>query len=191
MIWLAVGLLAALSLSAYAQEPTADEPSITNSAPQSAVKRDMFVSLKVVKEFFPAITHYKAETNSTALGSPIATRMVNYTSDDSSSKVSLSVDEYENANDAMQAYQQAAEKAQRSEFTPIALSNVGQEVFGNTVTQNGESQIAIVALDGALIVGTRLTGYESTTENIAKLASLAREEVGQARAHAGKSRRRR
>jgi hypothetical protein len=190
MRWLAIGLLAALTLSAYAQEPASDDSSITNSTSQSAVKRDMFVSLKVVKEYFPAVTRYRAEANSTALGSPIATRAVNYLSEDSASMVTLSVDEYQTPTDAQSAYQQAVQKFQRSESSPIALSNVGQEVFGSTVTENSQTHIEIVALDGALIVGTKLAGYESTTENIAKLASLARDEVAQARAHAGKLRRR-
>jgi hypothetical protein len=186
MRWLVLGMVATLSFCAYAQEVTSDEPSITNSTSQSAVKRDMFISLKAVKQYFPAVTRYRADTNPGALGSPIGTRAVNFTSDDSASKVTLSVDEYENPGDAQSAYEQAAQKAQRSEVSPIALSNVGQEVFANTITESGETHIEIVALDGALIVGTKLSGYDSTTENIAKLASVAREEVAQARSHVGK-----
>jgi len=192
MKWLVVGLLTALSLSAYAQEPASDEASVASSTSQSTLKRDMFVSLKVVKQFFPTVIRYHAEeANPGVLGKPAGTRAVTYTSDDSALKVILSVDEYESPGEAQSVYQQATQTSQRSDFIPIALSNVGQEVFGNAFTQNSETHIEIVALDGSLIVGTKLTGDEATTENIAKLASLAREEVAQARSHVAKLHRRR
>ena len=58
-----------------------------------------------------------------------------------------------------------------------ALSeNLGQNAFVGTVTQGGETHIGLGSLDGVLIVGTTLAGYDSTPENIAKLISLTREQ---------------
>ena len=48
--------------------------------------------------------------------------------------------------------------------------------FVGTVTQGGETHIGPGALDGVLIVGATLAGYDSTPENIAKLISLTREQ---------------
>ena len=46
----------------------------------------------------------------------------------------------------------------------------------NRITQGDESHIGLGALQGALIVGVTLVGYDPMAANIAKLVSLAREE---------------
>jgi hypothetical protein len=143
----------------------------------------MFVSLSVVKEFFPGISRYTFATRSTAFGKPVATRLADYTSGDGSQKVSLTVDQYVNPGEALVAYQEAAQKSQADESNPIAISNVGQQVFAYTAAQAKGAHVSITALDGPLIVGATLTGYEATTDNIAKLGDLTRKQVAQASAH--------
>jgi hypothetical protein len=50
------------------------------------------------------------------------------------------------------------------------------------VTQDEETHIGLGALHGTLIVGATLAGYEPTSDNIAKLLSLTREEEAAAKA---------
>lgn len=50
------------------------------------------------------------------------------------------------------------------------------------MTQDEETHIGLGALHGTLIVGATLAGYEPTSDNIAKLLSLTREEEAAAKA---------
>ena len=78
-------------------------------------------------EFFPEVTK-EASTgqNSTAVGNPKTTRSVIYANDDSSKKVTISVDQYENTTDASAAYEQAVEKSKIPGFKPVSVPNLGQ-----------------------------------------------------------------
>jgi len=114
--------------------------------------------------------------------------MVIFSTKDGSKKVTLSVAEYGNPSDASSAYQQAVQKSQLPEFNPIAVSNVGQQVFAGTVAQGAETQVGLTALNGTLIVGATLAGFDATTENMGKLAELARKEVSEAKTHAPRKR---
>ncbi|HUI84608.1 MAG TPA: hypothetical protein VL240_10310 [Candidatus Binatia bacterium] len=182
----------ALFLNAYAQDQAPTEPGdSTSSTSDSGLPRNVFVPPKVVKEFFPDITgHYSTDADSNAVGKPTATEMATYGTRDGSRRVILSVDDYASPGDALSAYQVAVQKSQVPEFNPIALANVGQQVLAGIVTRGSETRVVIRVLDGSLIVGATLAGYEATTDNIAKLTELARQEVSQARSHV-RSRRRR
>ncbi len=190
LAWLAAIIIGALCLSAYGQdEPVTEPSSSTSSTSDFTLPRKMFVSLGVVKQFFPAVTRqYSPDSNSTAVGKPQATRMVIFSTNDGSKRVTLSVADYDNPGDASSAYQQAAQKSQLPEFNPIAVSNVGQQVFAGTVAQGTQTQVSLTALDGTLIVGATLAGFDATTENIGKLAELARKEVSEAKTHARRRR---
>jgi hypothetical protein len=61
-------------------------------------------------------------------------------------------------------------------FKPVPSENLGQNAFVGTVTQGGETHVGLGALQGMLIVGATLAGYDPTRENTAKLISLTREE---------------
>jgi hypothetical protein len=96
---------------------------------------------------------------------------------DSSKKVTITVDQYPTASDALSAYQEAVAKSKTVPgFKPVPAENLGQNSFVGTVTQGGETHIGLGALHGMLIVGATLAGYDPTSRNTAKLISLAREE---------------
>ncbi len=201
MAWFAVVLVAALTTGAYAQdEPATDSTAGGTSSPKSAkntssaseptLRRDMLVPLATVKEFFPEVSRESFEVDSAALDTPTGTRIANYASKDGSKKVILSVDQYRNPGEAQSAYQEANQKSQTAESNPIAISNIGQQVFAYTMSQGTDTRAIIISLDGILIVRATLSGYDATTDNIAKLADLTRKEVDQAHAHVSARRRR-
>ena len=176
-------LAVALSVPAFGQEqPTNDANGA--SASDTTLSRNMLVSVKVVKEFFPAIARLEgSEENRSAVGQPAASRTAVYTTKDAAKKVILSVGQYANLGDALTAYQETVKTIQVPELTPIALSNVGQDVFAGIVSEGNDTRVTINTLDGDLLVGATLTGFEATTANIAKLADLTRRELAQAKSH--------
>jgi len=184
--WLAVGLVV-FSLAASAQdEPATEAGTATSSAISKsdfALPRNMFVSLKVVREFFPEpIRQQNAAESSAPLGKALAARTIVYANKDGSRRVLLAVSLYANPSESTLAYQEALRKTQLPEFNPIAVSNVGQQVFG-IMTQGTETQVSIYSLDDMLMVTGTLAGYDATTEDISKLVDLTRKEVTEARAH--------
>jgi len=171
-----IAAIDALSLTAEAQSPSPANGSA--KASDSMLPRNTVIPLSTVKRFFPEITR-EASTghNSTAVANAKATRSVIYTNSDSAKKVTLTVDQYPTASAASSAYQEAVAKSKSVPgFQPVPAENLGENAFLGTVTQEGETHIGLGALDGVLIVGTTLAGYNSTPENIAKLISLTREE---------------
>ncbi|HKD86571.1 MAG TPA: hypothetical protein VKB58_17615 [Terriglobales bacterium] len=178
-----MALTAALSMHLYAQEQPSTDTSGASSS-DAVLSRNMLVPLKVVREFFPAISRLQGgEENASAVGNPTATRTAVYTTKDASKRVVLSVEQYASLGDALTAYQEAVKRTQVPELTPIALSNVGQDVFAGIVTQGGDTHVTIKTLDGDLLVGATLSGFDASTDNIAKLANLTRKELAQAKGH--------
>jgi hypothetical protein len=168
-----------VSLTTYGQSPS---PS-SASASDSVLPRNVVVALNVVNRFFPEVTQ-EASTgqNLSAVGKPIATRSVIYTNRNSSNKVTISVDEYANASDASAAYEEAVQRSKIVPgFKPISTPNLGKHAFIGTVTQGAETHVGLGAVDGTLIVGATLVGYDPTADNTAKLISLTREEQGAAK----------
>lgn len=181
-VWLVI-LSGALSMHVYAQEQPSNDTS-GGSASDVVLSRNMLISIKIVKQFFPAIDRLESsEGNASPAGKPSATRTAVYTSKDASKKLILSVDRYEGFGEALTAYQQTVKRIQVPELTPIALSNVGQDVFGGIVTQGSDTHITINTLDGDLLVGATLAGFDASTDTIAKLADLTRKELAQAKTH--------
>lgn len=177
---LAAVLILAVSLHAYAQDQSSD----ASTPSEPTLRSNSLVTLRVVKQWFPAVTRVSSGPSANAIGRPIATRTAIYSTRDDSKKVTLSVDEYQSAAEALVAYQGAVKQSQVvPEFLPIAISNVGQNVFAGTVTRGTDTQISIGALDGSLMVSAALSGYDATTDNIANLAELARKEIAEERAH--------
>jgi hypothetical protein len=162
--------------------------SSATSTPESVLPRSFVVSLSAVEEFFPEVTkEVSTGQNSTAVGNPKTTRSVIYANDDSSKKVTISVDHYENTTDAASAYEQAVEKSKIPGFKSVSVSNVGQKAFAGTVTMGAETHVGLGALVGKLIVGVTLAGYDVTPDNVAKLVSLAHKEDAAARTASGAS----
>jgi len=170
-----IAAIDALSLTAEAQSPSPANGSAKVS--DSMLPRNTVIPLSTVKRFFPEVTR-EASTwhNSTAVANAKATRSVIYTNSDSAKKVTLTVDQYPTASAASSAYQEAVAKSKSVPgFQPVPAENLGENAFLGTVTPR-ETHIGLGALDGVLIVGTTLAGYNSTPENIAKIISLTREE---------------
>jgi hypothetical protein len=142
------------------------------------------VPISVVNRFFSQVTR-EASTgqNLTAVGNPKATRSVIYANSDSSKKVTITVDQYASPTDASSAYQEAVQKSKIVPgFKPVSSSDLGQNAFIGTVTQGDETHIGLGAVQGTLIVGVTLVGYDPTPDNIAKLVSVTREEEAAAKA---------
>jgi hypothetical protein len=170
-----------ISLTADGQLSSAAN-SIT-TASQSLLPRNAIVPIEVVTRLFPEMTQ-EANTgrNLTAVGKPKATRLVVYANSDSSKKVTMSVDEHTSSNDALAAYEEAFQKSKIVPgFKSLPAPNLGEHAFIGTVTQGAETHIGLGALDGTLIIGATLVGYDPTAATTAKLISLLRDQEAVAR----------
>jgi hypothetical protein len=169
-------LIGIISLTADGQ--LSSPANSTTSGSKSLLPRKVVVPVSVVNRSFPELRR-EASTgeNVTAVGNPIATRSVIYANKDTSKKVTITVDQYASASDASSAFQEAVQKSKTvAGFKPVTAANLGQDAFIGSVTQDGETHIGLGALDGTLIVGATLAGYDRTPATTAKLVSLAREE---------------
>jgi len=178
---LTIALIGILSLNVYAQSPS--QSAAATSASGSLLSREVVVPLSVVNRFFPEITR-EATTgqNLTAVGNAKATRTVIYANSDSSKNVTMTVDQYASSSDASSAYQEAVQKSKTVPgFKPIPAENLGQNAFIGTVTHGGETHIGLGVLDGTVIVGATLAGFDPTPDIIDKLISMTREEEGVAK----------
>ena len=177
---LSIAAVEALSLAAYGQSSPG---SGTTSSSDSLLPRNAVVPKTVVNRFFPEVSQ-EASTgqNLTAVGKPKASRSVIYVNSDSSKKVTITVDQYVSSSEASSAYQGAVQKSKTVPgFKPIPAENLGQNAFIGTVTQGGETHIGLGALDGTVIVGATLAGFDATPDIIDKLISMTREEEGVAK----------
>ena len=178
---LTIALIGILSLNVYAQSPS--QSAAATSASGSLLSREVVVPLSVANRFFPEITR-EATTgqNLTAVGNTKATRSVIYANSDSSKNVTITVDQYASSSDASSAYQEAVQKSKTVPgLKPIPAENLGQNAFIGTVTQGGETHIGLGVLDGTVIVGATLAGFDPTPDIIDKLISMTREEEGVAK----------
>jgi hypothetical protein len=145
-------------------------------ASASTLAGKVIVSRSVVNRFFPEVTQ-RASTgpNPTAVCDPSATRIVIYANADGSKKVTLTVDQYRSVKDAQSAYQQAVQGSLAAPgFKPAPSPKLGQQAFAGTSMMGGETHFGLGALDGRLIVGATLAGYNPTPDPSAKLLALAR-----------------
>jgi hypothetical protein len=179
-LWIAI--TGSLSSAAYGQSASPEYG--TTSTPGSVLPRKVVIPISVVNRFFSQVTREVITgQNLTAVGNPKATRSVIYANSDSSKKVTITVDQYASPTDASSAYWEAVQKSKIVPgFKPVSASDLGQNAFIGTVTQGDETHIGLGALQGTLIVGATLVGYEPTSDNIAKLVSLTREEEAAAKA---------
>jgi hypothetical protein len=186
---LLIAVVAAFSPAAYGQSSSSSIS--TASASGSLLPRNVVVPLRVVKRFFAEVTQ-QASTgrNLTAVGNPKATRSVIYANDDDSKKVTITVDLYRNSRDAWPAFREALQKSKDVPgFKPISIPTVGQRAFAGMVTMGTETHVGLGALDGKLIVGVTLAGFDATRRNISELVALARVEVAAAKEALGASER--
>jgi len=176
-----VCIAAILGTAAYGQatSPTADPA----NAFESLLSREVVVPISTVRRFFPQVDQ-EARTGPhlTAVGSPKATRTVIYARSNSSKKVTVTVDEYVSSSDALSAYEEAVEKSKAVPgWTPVSAPDLDTNAFMAIVTRGEETHIAFGALQGNLILGITIVGYNPTPGIIIKLRSLAREEEAAAK----------
>jgi hypothetical protein len=175
------GIAAILSMAAYGQ--AISQGAATASASESLLAHEVVIQISTVRRFFPQVDQ-EASTGPhlTALGGPKATRSVIYANNNNSKKVTISVDQYVSSSDASSAYEEAVQKSKAVPgWKPISAPNLGQNAFMATVTRGEETHIAVGALQGNLILGITVVGYNPTPGTITKLASLAREEEAAAK----------
>jgi hypothetical protein len=173
-------LAALLSVTVYSIPLSASGQSApSKSTAGGLLPRNYVVTQLLVSQFFPEIDR-EASTgkNATAVGSPEATRAVFFTNGDGSKLVTVTVDRYRTAKDAAAAYQEAVDKSRAVPgFSPVSLLlNVGQQAFAGTASVGDETHVGLGALNGKLIVGVTLAGFEPTPENFIDLVGLARAE---------------
>ena len=174
-------LIGIISLTADGQ--LSSPANSTTSGSKSLLPRKVVVPVSVVNRSFPELRR-EASTgeNVTAVGNPIATRSVIYANNDNSKRATITLDQYASASDASSAFQEAVQKSKTvAGFKPVNEKNLGGETFIGSVTQDGETHIGLGALDGPLIVGATLAGYDLAPATTAKLVSLAREEQAAAK----------
>ena len=150
----------------------------------SLLPQEIVVGLDVVQTYFPEMEQQTATSeNSTASGTPDATRMVIYEGGDGR-RVTVSVDRYPSVDAAATAFEQAIDN---SEAVPgfVALpapADVGDKAFAGSVTQGDDTHIGYGALAGEYVIGVTSAGYPVTTENVEKLAGLTHDAVEKATA---------
>jgi hypothetical protein len=150
---------------------------LATAAAITLLPSNVIVSRTAVSQFFPEVTRTLITgANSTATGTPKATRSVVYANAAGSKKVTISVDQYGSVSEAMAAYKQAVRKSKIPGMRPLSVPKVGQRAFAGTVTVNGEIHIGLGTVDGVLVVGTTPAGYDATANNTARLVSLTRKE---------------
>jgi hypothetical protein len=155
----------------------------------STLPRNVVVPLSAVNRFFPEISQEASSgQNLTAAGNPTATMSAIYATSDGSKKVTITVDQYGSPSDASSAYRQAVQKSQSvPDFKPVLAPDLGEHAFAGTVTRAAETHVGLGALDGKLIVGATLVGYDATPDNIAKLVAVTRAEDAAANVALGAS----
>jgi hypothetical protein len=145
---------------------------------------NIIVPLGVVNRYFPEVTiETSMGPDATALGNPVATRAVMYGSSDGAQRVTISVDRYPTAADASAAYQQAVSGSQAAPgFSLLPAPDLGEQAYAGTSTNGEETHVGLGSLNGELIVAATIAGFDATSDNIAKLIGLAREEQNAAQA---------
>ncbi len=114
--------------------------------------------------------------NETAVGTPLASRSVVFSSADGSKKVTLSVDRYASPADAAAAFRTAIEGSRAAPgFQPAPAPRLGEEAFAGTSQVGKEMHFGLGAREGVLVVSATHAGdIPVTPENTNKLTQLGR-----------------
>ena len=142
--------------------------------------RDAVVSVAVVTKYFPDVTQEaSAGPNQTTAGNAVGSISVVFTSTDGTKKVTVSVDQYADNNDAAAAFQIAAEGSKSAPgFKPAPAPPLGEEALAGLSQVGAEQHFGLGARDGQLIISATHAGtIPVTSENSAKLVDLGREEL--------------
>ena len=104
-------------------------------------------------------------------------------------KVTLSIDQYESADETASAYQTAVERSKAAPgFKPASSPDLGEEAFAGTSQAGEERHFGLGVREGDLIVSATHAGaIQVTPENTNNLISLARETLTVAKQALGAS----
>jgi hypothetical protein len=164
--------------------------SLAAAASPALLPRDTIVPLSEVTNYFPDVA-VEASTgpNQTTVGSPIASLSVVFTSTDGKKKVTLSVDQYANSDEAKTAYDTAVEGSKVAPgFKPAETPSLGEAAFAGTSQVGDEMHFGLGARDGRLIISATHAGeIPVTPENTNKLISLSAAELSLAKQALGAS----
>jgi hypothetical protein len=172
-----IAVVAAISLAACGgSSSTTSSTTRSTGASGSTLPLNVIIPLSVVHRYFPEITQ-QASTgpNESAIGKPTGTRQIIYANGDSSKKVTISVDQYASASNALSGYQQAVQGSQSAPGAKPAPppTNLGQQAFAGTSQVGSEMHFGLGVLDGRLIVAATYAGFPVTPGNSANLVALA------------------
>ena len=175
LILLRISAIALLSLAACGVAAAASRPLLARNA---------VVPVSAVTRYFPDVTREASSgPNETSVGKPLASRSVVFSSADGKKKVTVSVDQYANANDAAAAYQTAVKGSKAAPgFKPAAAPNLGSEAFAGTSQVGAEMHFGLGARDGRLIMSATHAGdIPVTPDNSNNLISLGGVELNTAK----------
>lgn len=137
------------------------------------------LNLREVRAFFASVTYLaKTGVDTTAQGNPSATRSVFYENVDGTKRVTLTVDRYRSSADSDSAYATALQKSKVVPgFKALTVPNLGQRTFAGTVTMQRETHVGIGVLQGDLIIGATLAGFDASPAVVSKLVAMTRKQV--------------
>ena len=177
---IAVGIAVALAPSATLHADGGGTVQAPATAASTQLLPDtIIIPIDAVSIYFPEIvTTASTGLDQTAVGKPVATRAVIYTSVDGMQKVTISVGQYATAGEASATYQDAV---RASEIVPgssaLAPPGLGEQSFAGTVAMGAETHVGVGAQVGRLIVAATIAGYDATPDNVANVFALAAEET--------------
>lgn len=145
----------------------------------SLLPREVILPLAAVQEILPEMAMEAATgENATAMGTPTANRSVTYATEDGEHRVVLSVDQYNSAEDATAAFEEAFRMSQEVPgVTTEAVDGLGEGALIGIVTQGEETHVGGGALFGALIVNATMQAFEGTATNKDMVAKLIQKQA--------------
>ena len=176
--WTAALFIAAITLLSFGAVATTTLP------------RETVVPLSDVTKYFPDVTVESGTgQNETQVGSPMASISVVFTSADGKKKVTLSVDQYANSDEATAAYDTAVEGSKVAPgFKAAETPNLGQAAFAGSSQVGDEMHFGLGARDGRLIISATHAGdIPVTPENTKSLIDLSDAELTTAKQALGPS----
>jgi hypothetical protein len=180
----------ALSLPACGGSSSSTASSATTtSAAGATLAPAVIIPLTVVRRYFPEVTREgQPGQDKSAAGRSTGTRLVVFANGNGSRKVTLSVNHYSSASDALSAFEQAVQGSKSAPGAKSAAAPaLGQKAFAGTSAVGAEKHYGLGAVDGRLIVAATYAGFPVTERNAAKLVALARLEDAAAKRALGSS----
>jgi hypothetical protein len=140
--------------------------------------REAVLPLSEVELVVPVITlETGTGLDDTALGTPVGSRGVTFTSENGAQRVVVSVAQYATAAAALAAYTQAVKASENAPgFEGGPISGVGEQAFLGTSGTGDEKHVGAGALFGDLIVTVTLQNFPADNDHKGRAVDLLRKE---------------